>query len=233
MKFVQFYLLLFTDGLANAGLSRVDEITAAMENPLALIRAQTKNCSVFSFGFGADHDENMLRKIAETGNGMYYFIGDVDKIPVSFADCLGGLQSVVGQNLVLSVETKDPNLSILRSLNPKYKLQNNASLPTSNKIFIELGDIYSEEQRDMIFMVKLPKLDQENLNYQPLTFTLTYFNAMSTQDDVQKSEILIKRPGVVSNVQPNISLDIQRNRLLTADAMENGRKKKKKLIKEI
>ena len=36
--------------------------------------------SVYTFGFGDDHDPDMLKAISDAGNGMYYFIENEDKV---------------------------------------------------------------------------------------------------------------------------------------------------------
>src|SRR5689334_10114464 len=107
----------------------------------------------------------MLSSIAEVGFGIYYYIADVDKIPTSFADCLGGLQSVVAQNLTISVEAS-PGVTLMKSLNSKYRVSNGATLP-GTQITLEMNDLYSEEERDLIFLVKLPILPAENPEEQP------------------------------------------------------------------
>ena len=63
----------------------------------SVIQQIGRNVCVFTFGFGTDHDADMLRSIADAGNGLYYFLDDVDSIPESFCDCLGGLLSVAAQ----------------------------------------------------------------------------------------------------------------------------------------
>ena len=83
---------------------------------------------MYTFGFGDDHDANLLEAISQAAEGAYYYIDSAKKvhihsdydlllslgvchsflyacvqIPESFADCLGGLLSVVGQNIELSL----------------------------------------------------------------------------------------------------------------------------------
>ena len=50
-----------------------------------------------------DHDEDALRGVAEASKGLFYFIEQPDAIPAAFADCLGGLSSVVCQNASLEL----------------------------------------------------------------------------------------------------------------------------------
>jgi len=51
-------VLLFTDGLANEGVKNIDEIKKIMSKS---IESMEKRTSVYTFGFGKDHDGNMLK----------------------------------------------------------------------------------------------------------------------------------------------------------------------------
>ena len=55
---------------------------------------------------------SLLEAISTQGGGVYYYIDSNEKIPESFADCLGGLLSVVGQNLSLKLEAQGENTII-------------------------------------------------------------------------------------------------------------------------
>ena len=56
-----------------------------------------RQVSVFTFGYGGEHDADLLRAVGEAGNGLFYYIDNADSIPQSFCDCLGGLLSVAAQ----------------------------------------------------------------------------------------------------------------------------------------
>lgn len=47
------------------------------------------------------------RSIADSGNGIYYYIENQEAIPAAFADCLGGLLSVTAQKITLKVEVHE------------------------------------------------------------------------------------------------------------------------------
>ena len=66
-------------------------------SPRSVIAQIGRQVSVFTFGFGEEHEADVLQAIADAGNGLYYFVSDVESIPDSFCDCLGGLLSVVAQ----------------------------------------------------------------------------------------------------------------------------------------
>ena len=56
-----------------------------------------RQVNVFTFGYGGEHDADLLRAVGEAGNGLFYYIDNADSIPESFCDCLGGLLSVAAQ----------------------------------------------------------------------------------------------------------------------------------------
>ncbi len=56
---------------------------------------------IYTFGFGADLDDDMLNAISEEGNGQSTYMEDAESIPSSFASALGGLMSMAAQNLEL------------------------------------------------------------------------------------------------------------------------------------
>jgi len=91
-------VLLLTDGHATTVKSPqaiVSKCRKALGN---------KACSIFCFGFGSDHDAQLLKKIADDGAGSYFFIEKEADIDSYFADCLGGLISVACQKMVLTIE---------------------------------------------------------------------------------------------------------------------------------
>lgn len=61
-----------------------------------------------SFGFGRDHDADLMDKIASVKDGNFYFIERLETIDEAFVSALGGMLSVVGQNLEIAVENPDP-----------------------------------------------------------------------------------------------------------------------------
>ena len=56
-----------------------------------------RQACVFTFGYGGEHDADLLHAVADAGNGLFYYIDNSDNIPESFCDCLGGLLSVAAQ----------------------------------------------------------------------------------------------------------------------------------------
>jgi hypothetical protein len=49
-----------------------------------------------SFGFGRDHDADLMDKISSVKDGNFYFIEKLETIDEAFVSALGGMLSVVG-----------------------------------------------------------------------------------------------------------------------------------------
>jgi len=137
----------------------------------------------------------MLGSISDEGQGMYYFLEKKEDIPKSFGDCLGGLLSTVAQNITLEIETKN-EVQLLTYLS-KFKSN---GIQKQNKISINIGDMLSEEKRDILFQLKLPKINNEIDEFETCKVTLTYLNIIEMSDE--KIEIVpsIKR---VSKITEN------------------------------
>ena len=53
--------------------------------------------TIHTFGFGNDHDPNLMTDICNLRDGNFYFIEDLDKLTENFVDALGGLFSIVAE----------------------------------------------------------------------------------------------------------------------------------------
>jgi hypothetical protein len=59
---------------------------------------------VHAFGFGGDRDASSMQAISETSGGIFSFIETKAVIQDAFAQCIGGLLSVVVHELQVGVE---------------------------------------------------------------------------------------------------------------------------------
>jgi uncharacterized protein YegL len=78
------------------------------ENQLkeALAREENKDLGVFSihsFGFGTDHDEDLMNKICTMKDGAFYFIKELGTLDEAFCNALGGIISLVASEINISV----------------------------------------------------------------------------------------------------------------------------------
>lgn len=137
--------LLLTDGLANQGIRDPDRLRS--------IGAQyrVKGISTTTLGFGADFNETLLAEIADDAGGAFYFIKNPDDAPAVFAEELGELLKVVGQNLTVELRMRPP-ARFIAVLNRYPAEQIDAGLR------LRVGDLFGNEQREILADVWIPAL---------------------------------------------------------------------------
>ena len=215
-------VLLFTDGIANKGITDTAGILTAMQNVLGGQNAFTVN----TFGFGSDHNADMLKEISRVGNGLFYYIKSTDQIPEIFTNCLGGLLSTIAQNISISIRTL--NGAVIKEILSK----NTPKLSDGNKQgTVSMGDMQSEEDKDILVELDLPTADTP-IKQSYIKVTLEYFNVIKKDNDQQVTEVVIDRCTDISTREPSVEVDEQRNRIKTivslikaAKLAEEGRMK--------
>ena len=159
-------LLLLTDGIANVGISDPDALVSALGDVLGKMSGVPP--AIFTFGYGSDTNAKVLQQLAEKdGKGGYYFIDSTDRVVGAFADCLGGLLSVVAQTVVLDVHVDHGTISRIRRDTGVTKV-------SETHYTVDLGDVYAEEQRDVIIEVT-PSGNEEVT----CDFTLKYVDVLN------------------------------------------------------
>jgi uncharacterized protein YegL len=174
--------------------------------------------SVHTFGFGSDHDANMLKAIADTANGVYFFVENQDMIPDAFADCLGGLLSVVGQNIDVSFEAT--NGVTIKKLKTKFKVTEKTA---GQSYTVTVGDIQSEEEKDLLCEISVPKTESDVDAQEIVKLKLSYFNVITSQQEEASTTISIKRSATDTDHKPSYSIDKQKNRILAADTLQEAK----------
>jgi len=198
--------------LANMGIVKTEKIKIAVTNFLQTINTI---CSIFTFGYGDEPDPEFLTTISDTSSGMHYYMEKEDDIPKAFTDCIGGLLSVVAQNLVLTIEgAKGIQITEVLTTYRCEKLSQN-----SFRIFID--DIYSEEQKDILCKVSVPILEgsmEENI----LTGDVTYKNVVVGVSEFCRTDMkLTRNQEIVEHKESVITIDKQRNRIIVAKALND------------
>lgn len=175
---------------------------------------------VHTFGFGSDHDASSMHSISETSGGTFSFIEAEGVIQDAFAQCIGGLLSVVVKELRVIVESVNSSLC-LRSI--KAGSYSNHVLPDGKSGYIEVGDLYADEERDFLVTMNVPKEMSKN-ETSLLKVRSVYTNPL-TKDSVtlESEEVRIMRPEIAGQGLVSVEVDRQRNRLQAAEAMLQAR----------
>lgn len=177
---------------------------------------------VHAFGFGADHDATSMHSISEVSGGTFSFIEAEEVIQDAFAQCIGGLLSVVVQELQVEIDCVHPCLQLSSVKAGSYKASMKANARMAS---IEVGDLYAEEERDFLVTLNVP-VDTSS-GEMPLVIVRGLYRDPITNEMValeEVSEVKIQRPEVVAReVIVSIEVDRQRNRLRAAEAMAEAR----------
>eukprot|EP00331_Platyophrya_macrostoma_P015459 CAMPEP_0176474580 /NCGR_PEP_ID=MMETSP0127-20121128/43086_1 /TAXON_ID=938130 /ORGANISM="Platyophrya macrostoma, Strain WH" /LENGTH=588 /DNA_ID=CAMNT_0017869993 /DNA_START=57 /DNA_END=1823 /DNA_ORIENTATION=- len=89
-------IFLLSDGLDEEGQDGTEEVLENMD--------PQEHFTVYSFGYGQDHDPKMMNAIAKMKDGNFYFIEKYDTVDECFVDAIGALISVVGEDISLNVQ---------------------------------------------------------------------------------------------------------------------------------
>ncbi|XP_071710181.1 E3 ubiquitin-protein ligase WAV3-like [Rutidosis leptorrhynchoides] len=175
---------------------------------------------VHAFGFGADHDAESMHTIAEVSGGTFSFIETESVIQDAFAQCIGGLLSVVVKGLQVIIESVNVNVRLQSLKAGSYK---NQLMPDRKSGCIDVGDLYADEERDFLVSVNIPKETELTFGYETSLLKVNcYYNDPLTKETIKlvTENVTVKRPENVGKENViSIEVDRQRNRLQSAEAM--------------
>ncbi|KAI3748597.1 hypothetical protein L6452_11790 [Arctium lappa] len=177
---------------------------------------------VHAFGFGTDHDASSMHSISEISGGTFSFIETEGVIQDAFAQCIGGLLSVVVKGAQVNLESVNPNV-LLGSLKAgSYK---NYLMADGKSGCIDVGDLYADEERDFLVSVNIP-IELTSSNETSLLKVRCHYTDPLTKETVNlESEVVgINRPeNLGQELGVSIEVDRQKNRLQAAEAMVQAR----------
>ncbi len=134
--------LLLTDGLANRGITDIEELTHHARE------LRRRGVATSTFGVGLDFNEQLLEALAEQGGGHFYYIERPDHIPDVFRRELGELLTVVAREAFLSITIPSGVAVELLGDLPHER--------TGERLRIFLGDLCAGERRALYTRVLTP-----------------------------------------------------------------------------
>jgi Ca-activated chloride channel family protein len=139
-------LLVISDGHVNAGITDVDRFASLTG------KAHADGVVTSTLGYGRGYDETLLAAIARSGSGNHVFAADPDAAGAAIAQEVDGLLDKVVQAATLTVRF-EPTVHLLRVYNDLPAQQIGAG-----QVMIELGDLYSQEQRKLLLRFQVPAM---------------------------------------------------------------------------
>lgn len=136
-------IMLLTDGQANVGIRDPDVLVGLCAT------ANEAGVTTTTIGFGADYDEDLLRRMAEAGGGATYYIERIDQAAAVFADELTDLLDVAAQNVIVNVKPEaGSNITMVHHSYP--------STQTPDGLRLQVGDLYTREPRAVLVEMLVP-----------------------------------------------------------------------------
>jgi hypothetical protein len=170
---------------------------------------------VHAFGFGADRDTSSMQAISKTSGGTFSFIETEAVIQDAFALCIGGLLSVVVQEIQVGVECVHTKTHLVSLKAGTHLVSLKAGSYPSRMMadgrtgFIDVGDLYADEERDFLVSVDVPA--EPSSNETSLIKVRCVFKDPLTKEvtTVESEEVRIERPEIVGQVVVSIEVDRQ------------------------
>lgn len=115
--------------------------------------------SIHSFGFGTDHDEDLMTKICQLKEGSFYFIKELATLDEAFSNALGGVISLVATDVVIKLNNISKNIvegvKIKRTYGEMWERVN------EKEYKIKILQLMSGISKDYVFEIQIPKINTE------------------------------------------------------------------------
>jgi hypothetical protein len=127
-------MIILTDGVVNQGIKD----TTSLKSIVRDLRNATPHLTVFTTGYGSEHNHELLAGIAGEGNGSYTVVNSQEQVASVFGDILGGLMSCVAQNAELIAPAgTEVNTHLKVHVDP-------------DQVRVQIGDIYSQGEQTVL-----------------------------------------------------------------------------------
>ncbi|KAJ0083056.1 hypothetical protein Patl1_11767 [Pistacia atlantica] len=182
--------------------------------------SQQPTIPVHTFGFGSEHDSTAMHGIADASGGTFSFIETIGFLQDAFARCIGGLLSVVAQDVQLKISSISPGVKIESVPSGKYKSD---ILMEGQQAKIDIGELYADEEKEFLVYISIPKSSSESSENTPLLDVLCTHKGSASMEilEVKGEKVEIRRPEFLSTADKGVSLEVdrQRSRLLVAETI--------------
>lgn len=182
------------------------------------------NIPIHTFGFGADHDPDCMHSISDASGGTFSFIQSDGLVQDAFARCIGGLLSVVAQELRFNVKSVSSGVHIESIPSGKYP---NDILEQGNEAVIDVGDLYADEEKEFLVYLTVPAFLSTESNggfarTSLLDVKCSYKEIVSMEmREVECRTVELRRPDYLcpADLIPSLEVDRQKNRIWVAEGI--------------
>ncbi len=118
------------------------------------------NVVIHTFGFGRDHDPQLMTDIADITDGSFYFIKKLDNIDEAFVESLGALQSSVAKSVQITVR---PEQSEFLQGVKLVKAYGDAAMwvQKGQSYITKTTNLMHGKQKDYVLELKIPTISKK------------------------------------------------------------------------
>ena len=109
-------ILLLSDGCDNVANSSF-ELLNGFKN---LYKGEKLDFTLNTFGYGDDHDPEIMNQLANIRDGSFFYVQDYKKVSEYFVSVLGSCVSIISKNVNVSVKLLNEHCQIAKILGEKY-----------------------------------------------------------------------------------------------------------------
>ncbi|MEZ4599711.1 MAG: VWA domain-containing protein [Syntrophotaleaceae bacterium] len=161
-------VILLSDGLANVGPSRPDDLARL---GAALLK---ENISVTTIGVGNDFNEDLMTRLAERSDGNTYFVESSLDLPRIFAAELGDVLSVVARRVTIEIKCAE-NVRPLRIIGRDGRIQD-------RQVEIRMNQLYGGQEKYALVEVQIPS-GQDGKTIELGEVSCRYENALTSSTE--------------------------------------------------
>ncbi|XP_034571772.1 E3 ubiquitin-protein ligase WAV3 isoform X1 [Setaria viridis] len=147
---------------------------------------------IHTFGFGHNHDAAAMHVIAEATGGTFSYIENEEAIQDAFAQCIGGLLTVVVQEARIAIASGHPGVRISSVKSGRYE---SCVDDDGRSASVAVGELYADEERRFLLFLSVPTAEATDGETPLINVRCSYREAAGgAHVDVTVEDTVVARP---------------------------------------
>ncbi|KAK1594092.1 hypothetical protein QYE76_016712 [Lolium multiflorum] len=191
--------------------------------PPSFLRAGGEwSAPIHTFGFGKDHDAAAMHVIAEATGGTFSFIENEAVIQDAFAQCIGGLLSVVVQEARIAVTSVHPGVRVVSVRSGRYESRVHED---GREATVQVGELYADEERRFLLSLAVPRAAEDSDSETVLVNVVCSYRDAATGGNVSVTgeKAVVARPEDAGEAERSAEVERERVRVQAAEDIAAAR----------
>ncbi|CAL4937587.1 unnamed protein product [Urochloa decumbens] len=176
---------------------------------------------IHTFGFGHNHDAAAMHAIAEATGGTFSYIENEEAIQDAFAQCVGGLLTVVAQDARLDIASVHPGVRITSVKSGRYE---NRVDEDGRSASVAVGELYADEERRFLLFLSVPTADAADGETPLISVRCSFREAAGgSHVDVAAEDAVVSRPEDAADAERSAEVERERVRVAAVEDIAAAR----------